>query len=143
MDEYELAILRHYTGNGRTQIAMIPQYAVPPGETWSIDFVGVDLRHRSLLFIEVSCAQTPSCVDKIRRRDEWIPIVRAQLSEQSGVVDNTWKHLTVVFVIDSRVDWMRERLGHPQDVIVQPLSSCFPYWLTGKEPAIGQPCADS
>jgi hypothetical protein len=141
MDSYELAVLHHYTANGGTQIAMIPQYAVPPGEMWSIDFVGIDLRYRCLLFIEVSSAQTPSdsCVDKLRRRDEWIPVVRQQLAAHSAVIDTAWKHLTVAFVIDSRVAWLRERLGNPSDVIVEPLSCCFPYWLTGKQPAVGQP----
>lgn len=145
MDSYELAVLRHYTANGLTQIAMIPQYAVPPGETWSIDFVGIDLRYRCLLFIEVSSAQTPSssCIDKLRRRDEWIPVVRQQLAAHSAIIDAAWQHLTVAFVIDSKVAWLRDRLGNPPDVIVEPLSRRFPYWLTGKQSSAGQPRLES
>lgn len=145
MDLYELEVLRHYTANGLTQIAMIPQYAVPPGETWSIDFVGIDLRYRCLLFIEVSSAQTPSayCIEKLRRRDEWIPVVRQQLAAHSSIIDAAWKHLTVAFVIDSKVAWLRDRLGNPSDVIVEPLNSCFPFWLTGKQSSAGRPRLES
>ncbi len=141
MDPYELAVLRHYTDNGKTQIAMIPQYAVPPGETWSIDFVGIDLRNQRLLFIEVSSAQTPSdsCIKKLRRREEWIPVVRQQLAENSSIVNAGWGHLTVAFVIDSRVAWLRERLDNPSDVAIEPLSRCFPDWLTGTRTTAGEP----
>jgi hypothetical protein len=144
MEAHELEVLWHYTDNGKPQIAVIPQYAVPPLEQWSIDFLGIDLRSRSLLFIEVTAAQTPSrrFVDKLRRRHEWIPIVRKQLIEETTVIDKNWRHTTVAFVIDSRVEWLRRRLENPTDVIVEPLSNCYPYWLTGKEPLRGQPRLD-
>ena len=139
--DWEKQILTHYTDNGSTLIAVIPQFAVPPGEYWSIDFVGIDLRSRSLLFIEVTEAQTPSpgLIDKINRRDEWIPIIRQVLIKNTKVVDDTWQHLTVVFVIDGRVDWFRKRLKNSHDVVVEPLSNCCPHWLTNKEPRRGEP----
>ncbi len=139
--DYESQILAHYTDNGKTHIAVIPQFAVPPGEQWSIDFVGIDLRSRSLLFIEVTEAQTPSknFIDKLKRRGEWIPIIRKELIEKTKVVDDTWRHLTVAFVIDSRVGWLRNHLQNPSDVAVEPLSNCCPFWLTGREPRRGEP----
>jgi hypothetical protein len=142
MDRFELQVLYHYTANGTTQIALIPQYSVPPAETWSIDFLGIDLKSKSLLFIEVCSAQTPSAkfVNKLMRRKEWIPIVRKRLIEETRVIDETWRHMTVAFVIDRKVEWLRGRLGNPSDVKVVPLSNCFPLWLTAKEKlACGQP----
>ena len=139
--DWENQILAHYTDNGNTLIAVIPQFAAPPGEYWSIDFLGIDLQSRSLLFIEVTEAQTPSpkLIDKIKRRGEWIPIIRQELIKNTKVVDDSWRHLTIVFVIDTRVEWLRERLQNPSDVSVEPLSNCCPYWLTGKEPRRGEP----
>jgi hypothetical protein len=139
--DWENAVLSHYTDNGKTNIALIPQYAVLPGEQWSIDFLGIDLRTPSLLFIEVTEAQTPSAkfVDKLRRRDEWIPLVRQHLITQSPIIDATWKHLTVAFVIDTNVDWLRRKLQNPSDVVVEPLSSCCPKWLAKSEPRRGWP----
>ena len=141
--DWESQVREHYTDNGKTHIAVITQFAVPPDEQWSIDFVGIDLRSRSLLFIEVTEAQTPSkkFIDKLRRRDEWIPIIRRELIENTTVVDDTWRHLTVAFVIDSRVEWLRERLQYPSDsdLRVVPLSDCCPFWLTTREPRRGEP----
>lgn len=136
MDPYELQVLELYTANGNTHVAMIPQYAVPPGEQWSINFVGIDLRGRRLLYIEVSSAQTPSArfIDKIRRRREWIPVVRKRLINETKVIDDTWSDSVVVFVVDHRVKWVKAKLGGPDDVAVEPLSRCFPNWLTGKPP---------
>ena len=102
--DYEREILAHYTDNGKTHIAVIPQFAVPPGEQWSIDLVGIDLRSRSLLFIEVTEKQTPSkaFIDKLKRRGKWIPIIRKELMEKTKVVDDTWPHLSLWHLSSTR-----------------------------------------
>lgn len=139
--DFEETVQYHYTYNGMTKIAIIPQYAVPPGEDWSIDLVGVDLVSRSLLFIEVTESQTPSAqlINKINHRNEWIPKVREDFINKTTVVNDTWRHVTVVFVIDSRVEWVKERISDLSDIRVEPLSSCCPFWLTTREPLRGEP----
>jgi hypothetical protein len=134
MDIHEIRVLEHYTGNGGTNIAMIPQYAIPPGEQWSIDFVGVDFERRALLYIEVSSSQRPTArtLDKMRRRTEWIPVVHRRLADASPVIDDKWIDFAVIFVVDRVVESVKRKLGSPTDLAVEPLSRCYPTWLTGK-----------
>ena len=141
MEAHELEVMKHYTANGSTQVAVIPQYSVPPGEQWSIDCLGLDLINRALLFIEVTGAQRPgpNFLDKIKRRREWIPLVRERLFQETRVVDPSWQDFVVVFVVDRVVDWVRAQLGNPGDVKIEPLSRCYPMWLTGRPHTPGEP----
>jgi hypothetical protein len=141
MDVHELEVLKHYTANGRTSIAMIPQYAVPPGEQWSIDFVGIDFERKALLYVEVSSSQRPSArtLDKMRRRQEWIPVIRQCLTAASPVINDTWTDFPIMFVVDPAVASVRRKLGFPTDLAIEPLSRCYPEWLTTQPYRVAEP----
>jgi hypothetical protein len=132
MDTYELEVMRYLTENGKKYVAVIPQYAIPPNEQWSIDFVGIDLVNRELLYVEVTSAQTPSprLIDKIKRNNEWTNIIRKNLQEKTkGIINSEWKDKIVVFVIDNKVNYLSKKLNGCSDIEIKPLSVCFPEWL--------------
>ena len=126
MDIYEAEVMRFLTDNGKRQLAVIPQYAVPPNESWSIDFLAFDLKNKKIIFVEVTKTPNQKLIDKINERAKWIAVTKRHLVEETSVVTNSWEHIVWIFVPGNSIGKIQGKIVGEKDYDFFPLKACLP-----------------
>jgi hypothetical protein len=136
--DFESVVMYYLAAEG---LFLSPQFSVKDssGGEWSCpDFVALDFSKREVQVVEVTTAATVSgIVEKLEKReDQWFRHLRPQLARR-GVVDESWKYLVRVFVRESNVEMIRQKLSDAEDVVVEPIEKiAFSWkWPWGKFPA--------